>query len=94
MKGVFLGIASAAILAAGNAEAATAARTAFGALSDGTKIEAVTLTNDLGACASRRGAVEVRAPARHDRSRRRAPDRARARAATRAPPRGAAQGAR
>ncbi len=48
MKGVFLGIASAAILAAGNAEAATAARMAFGTLSDGAKIEAVTLTNGAG----------------------------------------------
>lgn len=48
MKGAFLGIASAALLAAGGAEAATATRTAFGALSDGTKIEAVTLTNGAG----------------------------------------------
>ena len=48
MKGVFLGIASVAVLAAGSAEAATAARSGFGSLSDGTKIEAVTLTNGAG----------------------------------------------
>src|SRR5580693_645908 len=54
MKRAFLGIASAAlctILAAGAASAATATRAPYGALSDGTKIEAVTLTNGAGMAA-------------------------------------------
>ncbi len=48
MKGAILGIASAAVLTMGSAQAATATRSAFGALSDGTKVEAVTLTNGAG----------------------------------------------
>jgi aldose 1-epimerase len=51
MKQAFLGIASAALWTVSwiaGAEAATATRSAFGALSDGTKIEAVTLTNGAG----------------------------------------------
>lgn len=48
MKIALLGIASAAVLAVGSASAATATRSSFGALSDGTKIEAVTLTNGAG----------------------------------------------
>ena len=51
MKRAFLGIASVALctssLIAG-AQAATATRASFGALSDGTKVEAVTLTNGMG----------------------------------------------
>jgi aldose 1-epimerase len=51
MKRAFLGIASVALctssLIAG-AQAATATRASFGALSDGTKVEAVTLTNGAG----------------------------------------------
>jgi aldose 1-epimerase len=48
MKFAFLAIASAAVLTMGNAQAATATRSSFGALSDGTKVEAVTLTNGAG----------------------------------------------
>jgi len=48
MKSAVLGIASAAILTMGSAQAATPTRSAFGALSDGTKVEAVTLTNGAG----------------------------------------------
>ena len=48
MKSTVLGIASAAVLMMGNAQAATPTRSAFGALSDGTKVEAVTLTNGAG----------------------------------------------
>ena len=48
MKSAILGIASATVLAMGSAQAATATRSAFGALSDGTKVEAVTLTNGAG----------------------------------------------
>src|SRR6184192_3360309 len=51
MKRTILGVASAALcttaLIAG-ANAATATRGAFGALSDGAKVEAVTLTNGTG----------------------------------------------
>ena len=51
MKRAFLGIASVALctssLIAG-AQAATATRASFGARSDGTKVEAVTLTNGMG----------------------------------------------
>jgi len=48
MKSIFLGVASAAMLAIGSAQAATATRAPFGALSDGTKVEAVTLANGSG----------------------------------------------
>ena len=48
MKGAILGIASAAVLTMGSAQAAPPTRSAFGALSDGTKVEAVTLTNGAG----------------------------------------------
>src|SRR6476659_7521228 len=48
MKRALLGIASATLLAMGSAQAATATRGAFGALSDGTKVEVVTLTNGAG----------------------------------------------
>jgi aldose 1-epimerase len=48
MKSALLVIASTAVLATGSAQAATATRAAFGALSDGTKVEAVTLTNGAG----------------------------------------------
>ena len=41
MKRALLGIASAIVLAMGSAQAATATRAAFGALSDGTKLETV-----------------------------------------------------
>src|SRR5882757_11470074 len=48
MKRALLGIASAAVLAMGSAQAATATRGGFGQLSDGTKVEAVTLRNGAG----------------------------------------------
>ena len=48
MKSALLGIAAAAVLTMGSAQAATATRSSFGALSDGTKVEAVTLTNGAG----------------------------------------------
>ena len=51
MKRVLFGIASAALCTTSfmaGANAATATRGAFGALSDGTKVEAVTLTNGAG----------------------------------------------
>jgi len=49
MKNALLVIATAAVLATGGgAQAGTATRAAFGALSDGTKVEAVTLTNGAG----------------------------------------------
>jgi len=51
MKRLLLGIASAALCTTSfiaGADAATATRGAFGALSDGTKVEAVTLTNGAG----------------------------------------------
>jgi aldose 1-epimerase len=48
MKSALLGIASAAVLAMGSAQAATVTKTDFGTLSDGTKVEAVTLTNSAG----------------------------------------------
>src|SRR5437868_2107550 len=49
MKRAILAIASATLCATSwGAEAATATRGAFGALSDGTKVEAVTLTNGAG----------------------------------------------
>jgi aldose 1-epimerase len=49
MKSAFLGAAALSVLMSVNiANAATATRSAFGALSDGTKIEAVTLTNSAG----------------------------------------------
>ena len=48
MKIALLAIASAAVLTMGSAQAATATRSSFGALSDGTKVEAVTLTNGAG----------------------------------------------
>ncbi|MEO8301963.1 MAG: aldose epimerase family protein [Rhizomicrobium sp.] len=48
MKSALWGIASAAVLAIGSAQAGTATRSSFGALSDGAKVEAVTLTNGAG----------------------------------------------
>ena len=51
MKRLLLGIASAALCTtsfSAGADAATATRGAFGALSDGTKVEAVTLANGAG----------------------------------------------
>ena len=53
MKRAILGIASAALCTTiiASANAATATRGAFGALSDGTKVEAVTLTNAAGVSA-------------------------------------------
>jgi len=51
MTRTIFGMASVALCAAclvANANAATATRSAFGALSDGTKVEAVTLTNGAG----------------------------------------------
>ncbi len=51
MKSRLLGMACAVLgttLAIGGADAATAARSAFGQLSDGTKVEAVTLSNGAG----------------------------------------------